>query len=164
MIAQKLWEMNNFHTSISIISALNSGPITRLKSTWKDVSRKYLDIFEDIEKKSTPLRHYKLYRKIIEETLQKKQAFIPFLGVITKDNTDIEFSLEDYEKNGFINFQKIYLFYRSNMPFFESQLTVFQNYIIDHRSQTIKQYLINLYNTRDEDQLMQASQKLETNI
>eukprot|EP01091_Cochliopodium_minus_P005185 TRINITY_DN15148_c0_g1_i1.p1 TRINITY_DN15148_c0_g1~~TRINITY_DN15148_c0_g1_i1.p1 ORF type:complete len:766 (+),score=235.17 TRINITY_DN15148_c0_g1_i1:56-2353(+) len=163
LIAKKLWDMNNFHTAIAIISALNSGPVTRLKLTWKGVSKKYIDIFEEIEKRSTPLRHYKFYRREIESCLQKKLPFIPFLGVITKDNTDIEYSFEDYEKNGFINFQKMFLFYRSNMSFFESQIHLFKEYIIDSRSLKIKQYLSNLYSTKDENQLMQESLRLEIN-
>ena len=113
LIAKELWEKGNFHTSIAIVSSLNSNPVNRLKSTWKEVNKKYHKQFEDIESKSSPLRHYKSYRRTLESFLLQKKVCFPFLGVITKDVNDIDFGWPDTEQNGFINFEKMLLNYRS---------------------------------------------------
>jgi Ras-specific guanine nucleotide-releasing factor RalGPS len=77
-IAKRLQELQNFNSLMSIISALKSAPIHRLKKTWNLIARKDLNYFERICKIMLDTNDNK--SKLREMHNNCKLPCIPFLG------------------------------------------------------------------------------------
>ena len=87
-LAQKCYNLNNFNTSgtlllilliglVEICAGLNFSCVSRLKRTWKNVPRKFREIFDRLTELFSPENNYVNYRSI----LQKKSPPInPYLG------------------------------------------------------------------------------------
>ncbi|CAM4715640.1 unnamed protein product [Leuciscus chuanchicus] len=77
-IAKKLLELNNLHSLVSVVSALQSAPIFRLSKSWALISRKDKATFEKLDFLTSKEENYNRMR---EYTRSLKMApCIPYLG------------------------------------------------------------------------------------
>lgn len=81
---QRCLTLQNFHTLMAILAALNSSTIARLKKTWEGLSNKYKAILEVLRKATECSRNYAEYRSHIRTAVA---PCLPFLGIYLTDIT-----------------------------------------------------------------------------
>ncbi|XP_062919793.1 ras-specific guanine nucleotide-releasing factor RalGPS2 isoform X3 [Mobula hypostoma] len=86
--AKKLYEMNNLHALMAVVSGLQSAPIFRLTKTWALLSRKDKTTFEKLEYLVSKEDNYKRLRDYINSL--KMTPCIPYLGIYLSDLTYID--------------------------------------------------------------------------
>lgn len=79
-IAKKLLELNNLHSLVSVVSALQSAPIFRLSKTWALISRKDKATFEKLNYLTSKEENYTRMREYIRSL--KMVPCIPYLAQI----------------------------------------------------------------------------------
>ncbi|XP_070614651.1 ras-specific guanine nucleotide-releasing factor RalGPS1 isoform X3 [Erythrolamprus reginae] len=82
-IAKKLLELNNLHSLMSVVSALQSAPIFRLTKTWALLNRKDKATFEKLDYLMSKEDNYKRMREYIR--CLKMVPCIPYLGIYLLD-------------------------------------------------------------------------------
>ncbi|XP_072529894.1 ras-specific guanine nucleotide-releasing factor RalGPS1 isoform X1 [Salminus brasiliensis] len=82
-IAKKLLELNNLHSMVSVVSALQSAPIFRLSKTWALISRKDKATFEKLDFLTSKEENYTRMREYISSL--KMVPCIPYLGIYLLD-------------------------------------------------------------------------------
>ncbi|KFO82595.1 Ras-specific guanine nucleotide-releasing factor RalGPS1, partial [Cuculus canorus] len=82
-IAKKLLELNNLHSLMSVVSALQSAPIFRLTKTWALLNRKDKATFEKLDYLLSKEENYKRTRDYIRSL--KMVPTIPYLGIYLLD-------------------------------------------------------------------------------
>ncbi|XP_069025195.1 ras-specific guanine nucleotide-releasing factor RalGPS1 isoform X2 [Embiotoca jacksoni] len=82
-IAKKLLELNNLHSLVSVVSALQSAPIFRLSKTWALISRKDKATFEKLNYLTSKEENYTCMREYIRSL--KMVPCIPYLGIYLLD-------------------------------------------------------------------------------
>ncbi|XP_074912237.1 ras-specific guanine nucleotide-releasing factor RalGPS1 isoform X4 [Buteo buteo] len=80
-IAKKLLELNNLHSLMSVVSALQSAPIFRLTKTWALLNRKDKTTFEKLDYLLSKEDNYKRTREYIRSL--KMVPTIPYLDNLT---------------------------------------------------------------------------------
>nr|XP_045004061.1 ras-specific guanine nucleotide-releasing factor RalGPS1 isoform X8 [Jaculus jaculus] len=80
---QKLLELNNLHSLMSVVSALQSAPIFRLTKTWALLNRKDKTTFEKLDYLMSKEDNYKRTREYIRSL--KMAPSIPYLGIYLLD-------------------------------------------------------------------------------
>jgi len=83
-LGSKLLEMQNYNALMSVMSALNSSTILRLKRTWEGLGNKSRMLFETMNKAVNHQRNYAEYRATLRHA---RTPCIPFLGVYLTDMT-----------------------------------------------------------------------------
>lgn len=86
--AKKLYELNNLHALMAVVSGLQSAPIFRLTKTWALLSRKDKTMFEKLEYVVSKEDNYKRLREYINSL--KMTPCIPYLGMYLCDLTYID--------------------------------------------------------------------------
>ncbi|XP_072275848.1 ras-specific guanine nucleotide-releasing factor RalGPS2 isoform X1 [Pyxicephalus adspersus] len=86
--AKKLYELNNLHALMAVVSGLQSAPIFRLTKTWALLSRKDKTTFEKLEYVVSKEDNYKRLRDYIGSL--KMTPCIPYLGIYLSDLTYID--------------------------------------------------------------------------
>ncbi|KAK5629752.1 hypothetical protein RRF57_005467 [Xylaria bambusicola] len=123
-VADKCRGMNNFSTLTSIISALTTAPIARLKRTWDQVPARTNTVLESMRRLMASTKNFAEYREALHTTnppcipffgetrcptIRKRIAtnYLPFLGVYLTDLTFIEDGIPSIlKKTNMINFAK----------------------------------------------------------
>nr|XP_015222010.1 PREDICTED: ras-specific guanine nucleotide-releasing factor RalGPS1 [Lepisosteus oculatus] len=82
-IAKKLLELNNLHSLVSVVSALQSAPIFRLSKTWALISRKDKATFEKLDYLTSKEENCTRMREYIRAL--KMVPCIPYLGIYLLD-------------------------------------------------------------------------------
>ncbi|XP_071980875.1 ras-specific guanine nucleotide-releasing factor RalGPS1 isoform X1 [Engystomops pustulosus] len=82
-IAKKLLDLNNLHSLMSVVSALQSAPIFRLTKTWALLNRKDKTTFEKLDYLLSKEDNYKRTREYIRSL--KMVPSIPYLGIYLLD-------------------------------------------------------------------------------
>uniref|UniRef100_A0A8C9VSK4 Ral GEF with PH domain and SH3 binding motif 1 n=1 Tax=Scleropages formosus TaxID=113540 RepID=A0A8C9VSK4_SCLFO len=80
---QKLLELNNLHSLVSVVSALQSAPIFRLSKTWALISRKDKATFDKLDFLTSKEENYTRMREYIRSL--KMVPCIPYLGIYLFD-------------------------------------------------------------------------------
>ncbi|XP_075038335.1 ras-specific guanine nucleotide-releasing factor RalGPS2 isoform X7 [Mixophyes fleayi] len=86
--AKKLYELNNLHALMAVVSGLQSAPIFRLTKTWALLSRKDKTTFEKLEYVVSKEDNYIRLREYINSL--KMTPCIPYLGIYLSDLTYID--------------------------------------------------------------------------
>ncbi|XP_076859096.1 ras-specific guanine nucleotide-releasing factor RalGPS1 [Brachyhypopomus gauderio] len=81
--AKKLLDLNNLHSLVSVVSALQSAPIFRLSKTWALISRKDKATFEKLDFLTSKEENYTRMREYIRSL--KMTPCIPYLGIYLLD-------------------------------------------------------------------------------
>ena len=109
-IANHCFKLNNFNTTMAIVSGLNLNSVSRLKQTWELVEPKKKKQLERLEEIMTPLGNYKAYRAYVAE-MDANCPHIPVVSLMLKDllfahdgNPTI---LPDKETKTLINYSKL---------------------------------------------------------
>ncbi|XP_061589221.1 ras-specific guanine nucleotide-releasing factor RalGPS1-like [Cololabis saira] len=82
-IAKKLLDLNNLHSLVSVVSALQSAPIFRLTKTWGLISRRDKATFEKLDFLTSKEENYIRMREYIGSV--KMEPCIPYLGIFLLD-------------------------------------------------------------------------------
>ncbi|XP_066294161.1 ras-specific guanine nucleotide-releasing factor RalGPS2-like isoform X2 [Branchiostoma lanceolatum] len=85
-IAKKLFELNNIHSTMAVVSGLRSAPIFRLTKTWALLSRRDKAVFERLAEVLTEDENRQRLRDYMEDI---KLPCIPYLGMYLTDLTYI---------------------------------------------------------------------------
>ncbi|KAK8855919.1 ras GEF [Apiospora arundinis] len=103
-VADKCRTLNNFSTLTSIISALGTAPIARLKRTWDLVPARISAVLETMRKLMASTKNFGEYREALHAA---NPPCIPFFGVYLTDLTFIEDGIPSIiKKTNLINFSK----------------------------------------------------------
>jgi len=104
---QNLKEMNNYNTMIQILSGLHSSTITKLKNSWKLVTKRDRELFESLTQLMSNFGHYKNYHDILSN-LDDTTPCIPLIPVICGDIFTINDTLPDQSTSypGWVNWRK----------------------------------------------------------
>ncbi|KAI6361449.1 hypothetical protein MCOR25_006485 [Pyricularia grisea] len=103
-VADRCRMLNNFSTLTSIISALGTAPIARLKRTWDIVPAKAQATLESMRKLMASTKNFGEYREALHAS---NPPCIPFFGVYLTDLTFIEDGIPSIiKKTNLINFAK----------------------------------------------------------
>ncbi|RDL39749.1 Cell division control protein-like protein Cdc25 [Venustampulla echinocandica] len=103
-VADKCRQLNNYSTLTSIISALGTAPIHRLKRTWDLVPQKTLTVLEGMRRLMGSTKNFGEYRESLHLA---NPPCIPFFGVYLTDLTFIEDGIPSIiKKSTLINFAK----------------------------------------------------------
>ncbi|KAL2137352.1 hypothetical protein VTI74DRAFT_3292 [Chaetomium olivicolor] len=103
-VADKCRMLNNFSTLTSIISALGTAPIARLKRTWDQVPQRIQATLETMRKLMASTKNFGEYREALHAA---NPPCIPFFGVYLTDLTFIEDGIPSIiKKTNLINFAK----------------------------------------------------------
>lgn len=86
--AKKLYESNNLHALMAVVSGLQSAPIFRLTKTWALLNRKDKTTFEKLEYLVSKEDNYKRLRDYVNSL--KMTPCIPYLGIYLSDLTYID--------------------------------------------------------------------------
>jgi len=103
-VADRCRTLNNFSTLTSIISALGTAPIARLKRTWDQVPARVNGTLESMRKLMASTKNFGEYRETLHAA---NPPCIPFFGVYLTDLTFIEDGIPSIiKKTNLINFAK----------------------------------------------------------
>ncbi|KHO00862.1 Ras guanine nucleotide exchange factor [Metarhizium album ARSEF 1941] len=103
-VADKCRSLNNFSTLTSIISALGTAPIARLKRTWDQVPQRTQGVLENMRRIMASTKNFGEYREALHAA---NPPCIPFFGVYLTDLTFIEDGIPSIiKKTNLINFAK----------------------------------------------------------
>ncbi|RDA87530.1 hypothetical protein CP532_1635 [Ophiocordyceps camponoti-leonardi (nom. inval.)] len=103
-VADKCRGLNNFSTLTSVISALGTAPIARLKRTWDQVPQRTQVTLETMRQLMASTRNFGEYREALHAA---NPPCIPFFGVYLTDLTFIEDGIPSIiKKTNLINFAK----------------------------------------------------------
>ncbi|KAM7336117.1 hypothetical protein ACRRTK_004610 [Alexandromys fortis] len=99
--AKKLYELNNLHALMAVVSGLQSAPIFRLTKTWALLSRKDKTTFEKLEYVMSKEDNYKRLRDYISSL--KMTPCIPYLDVLRERMLSAEGSVVHRKRVTFHN-------------------------------------------------------------
>lgn len=103
-VADRCRALNNFSTLTSIISALGTAPIARLKRTWDQVPQRTQAVLESMRRVMASTKNFGEYREALHAA---NPPCIPFFGVYLTDLTFIEDGIPSIiKKTNLINFAK----------------------------------------------------------
>jgi son of sevenless-like protein len=102
-IAAQCKELNNYNGLNTVISALNSAALHRLKKTWAEVPQKKVKLHEDLMNIVAMSASYKNLREAIAHT---EPPCVPYIGVYLTDLVFIEDGNKDMKGDVLINFHK----------------------------------------------------------
>ncbi|KAH7228879.1 ras guanine nucleotide exchange factor domain-containing protein [Fusarium oxysporum] len=102
-VADRCRSLNNFSTLTSIISALGTAPIARLKRTWDQVPQRTHATLESMRRVMASTKNFGEYREALHAA---NLPCIPFFGVYLTDLTFIEDGIPSIIKTNLINFAK----------------------------------------------------------
>ncbi|KAJ6250339.1 ras guanine nucleotide exchange factor i-related [Anaeramoeba flamelloides] len=103
-----LYQLNNFHSLMSITAGLSASAVHRLSFTRNEVKDTVMDKFQTLQNIMISKDSYKNYRK---ELKNLKPPCVPFIGIYQTDLTFIEDGNPDYINENLINFSKRKLVY-----------------------------------------------------
>lgn len=101
-IVMELYNLNNFSAMTSIISALSSSPVFRLRKTWALVSADYKEKFSKFSKVMDSNKNFNTYRELFNTVKLRKPA-LPFFGVYLSDLIFTQMGNSDLVKVSRIN-------------------------------------------------------------
>lgn len=89
-VAKKCHDLNNLHTEYSVISALQSAPLFRLKKTWALISRRDKIIYEKMTEFFSEECNFERLRKHLDILALTSKDCIPYLGLYLTDLIHID--------------------------------------------------------------------------
>lgn len=98
---EECYNLQNYCSTLEVISGLEQTPVWRLKEVWANVNPKLRKSLEEKAKKFRSDKNWKKHRKLVQTAIP---PCIPYLGMYL---TDLVFADEiPKEREGYINFDK----------------------------------------------------------
>ncbi|ORX98334.1 ras GEF [Basidiobolus meristosporus CBS 931.73] len=94
-VGEKCLQLNNYNTLFSIVSALNSSGVNRLKRTQELLSRKYSVILNQQSSIVNRHKNFQVYRELLQRS---STPCLPFLGLYLTDLTFTYDGNKDFRK------------------------------------------------------------------
>ncbi|KAM3614537.1 uncharacterized protein V6R79_015823 [Siganus canaliculatus] len=123
-VAEECRARKNFSSLYSVVSALQSSPIHRLRRTWQETDREAVRRYEELSEIFSDKDNYSQSRELLKEEGTSKfanldnrlnnkhlnrsnaQGTVPYLGIFLTDLTMLDTAVKDRLDNGYINFDK----------------------------------------------------------
>ena len=121
-IGNELLQLNNFTDCMCITSALGQVIIKSLTKTWKKVSKENNSVLNNLKKILSFQDNYKNIRDKIEECIEKREPYVPFLGPYNKRICFLEEYGPYTKDNSLINVDKIVLVQQILEQFYKFKL------------------------------------------
>jgi len=109
-IGAKLLKYYNFKGVYSVIAGLNNVNILRLRSVWKCVSQKSMNILRKLEETMSHTGNYSRYRALMRQCLEKQTPAVPLICLLLQDLTFVNDGNVDLHSDGQVNLEKWVLF------------------------------------------------------
>jgi len=158
-IAKKLLEYNNFTGSFAIYLGLSAPSVSRLRHTWKGLSKQWKNFFAEFQNLMSASSNYgNLRAKMKEQFRPRETPMIPCLPILQKDIFSVEELNNDYENGKLININKLEILGKI-LKFFR------QCQSVPYRFVTLKaviSYIKNLGPFMTKDQLQDFSRRCES--
>ena len=120
-LAKKLLKLNNYNGAVEIYCGFTHSCVQRLNFIWRNIPSKDLEIVNELEEFSSPLRNFKKYRDILLATIlngvYNQQPVIPYMATHLKDLTFAEDGNPDYISESINNIPASSSFYSDNENF-----------------------------------------------
>jgi len=156
-ISAKLYKYRNFHGVYQVLSGLRNVNVRRLKTCWKNVSQRSMNILQRLEQAVSHINNYAQYRSNIKECQNKRVPAVPLICLILQDLTFINDGNEDTMSDGKVNFEKWSLFGSCMLNFTRLMETRYTF----HKNSTIRRMLQNDLLILPETLLMKHSYAIE---
>ncbi|XP_061107921.1 ral guanine nucleotide dissociation stimulator-like 2 isoform X2 [Conger conger] len=123
-VAEECRARKNFSSLYAIVSALQSNPLHRLRSTWAETDREAVRRYEELSDIFSEKDNYSHSRELLKEEGTSKfanldtkinhgrqvgsvvQGTVPYLGMFLTDLTMLDAAVKDRLENGYVNFDK----------------------------------------------------------
>ncbi|KAJ8354552.1 hypothetical protein SKAU_G00221190 [Synaphobranchus kaupii] len=123
-VAEECRARKNFSSLYAIVSALQSNPLHRLRSTWAETDREAVRRYEELSDIFSEKDNYSHSRELLKEEGTSKfanldtkinhrrrlgsvvQGTVPYLGIFLTDLTMLDTAVKGRMENGYINFDK----------------------------------------------------------
>jgi son of sevenless-like protein len=152
-IAERCFELNNFHALMEIVAGLSMTAIERLKKTWTLVPSQTKATLEKFNRFMNTKNNFQNYRHTLHRV---KDPCVPYIGVYLRDLTFIEEGNPNVYENGLVNFDKLHLNGLQIIDVHKHQEAIYD--IKPHP--VIQQYLTNM-KTKSEDEIFAMLDVLE---
>jgi hypothetical protein len=83
-VAQKCFQNKNYNACFEIIAGLNMSPVSRLKKTWSSLPKKYMEVWDTLNRVLSSEQNFKTYRNWLLKREPNEPA-IPYLGLTLRD-------------------------------------------------------------------------------
>ena len=160
-ICSSLKKLGNFDDLFSILSSLNSYIINKLEKTWKKISKKDLDLFNDLIKIINFGDNLKNLRDEINQRKKNKLFFLPYLGYYTKRILFLEEMGNYLNDSGIINVEKICEIYKVLKEFYEFKKVKMWRYKVKDDMVKNELFILQFLNPTDENSLINIANLLE---
>jgi RasGEF domain len=156
-LATELRALNNFSSSIAVVSALHCTPVSRLRATWKQLSKHCRDQWDAISDSADPEGNYASYRRAVAAV---QPPLVPHVCCIAKDLTSIEEmpSMIGAAGGGVVNWSKMRHMGNLLVRFALAQQTMFR---FDAHGVTVERLARSLNNLMGESEQYRISRLLE---
>jgi len=102
-LASHLHEMANFNALLSVLAGLTASAVSRMKKTWKGISKTALQTYEELRVFVSSDSNYKHCREAVENIAP---PCVPYLGIYLKDLVFIQDGTPDRLGPSVVNFAK----------------------------------------------------------
>eukprot|EP01124_Arcella_intermedia_P026369 TRINITY_DN4941_c0_g1_i1.p1 TRINITY_DN4941_c0_g1~~TRINITY_DN4941_c0_g1_i1.p1 ORF type:complete len:1664 (+),score=378.11 TRINITY_DN4941_c0_g1_i1:107-5098(+) len=107
-VLQHLKELNNFNSIIQILSSLHSSTVSKLKNSWKLITKKEKDAFDSVTQLMSTAGHYKSYHEQLA-LVNDSTPCIPLMPIICSDLFSINDTLSNTNEMDWINWRKFHV-------------------------------------------------------
>jgi hypothetical protein len=164
-LANELYLLNNFHSSLAVVTGLSNPSVLRLKQSWKRVSMQCSDILIKLELLFDPSRNFSRYR----EALRCTSKAIPLLMLVCKDVYQVKSLEQKRTVDGLLNFERSKVLYDVLAPILrlQQQKYHFKDARISHpRSAQRNDFFVGLFHLRvlEGNQLHKKSMSIEGSL
>ena len=160
-ICSSLKKLGNFDDLFSILSSLNSYIINKLEKTWKKISKKDLELFNDLIKIINFGDNLKNLKDEINQRKKNKLFFLPYLGYYTKRILFLEEMGNYLNESGIINIEKIYEIYKVLKEFYEFKKVKMWLYKVKNDIVKNELFILQYLQPTDENSLINIANLLE---
>jgi len=97
--------INNANTAMEVVSALNQGPVYRLKQSWEEISEKHKESWAKVKDFMSPDSNYAKLRELMKNWKEDEDR-LPYVGLLLQDLIACE-EIPTKTAKKLINFQKM---------------------------------------------------------
>ena len=120
-VARACLTVKNLNGLFAVISGLSATPVSRQKATWEKLSKRYTELYAELEQLMDPSRNMSRYRYLLASS-QEAAPWIPFFPMLMKDIDFLHEGNKSKTKEGLVNFEKCRMLSRIIMQHGGAQL------------------------------------------